>query len=982
MTEKPNGKRELEQGSSKELLDFYWKLASDSPSERLAAAAGLIKGLNAADNEEYWQYALNRLVKGLSSSRGSSRLGFSIALSEVLNTRADHISVSEYLDLVTDHFKVSSNVSGHEERGLNFGALFAMKTLAQGPLMFKKSTSLTEYERFLNNSLELANRKPWLRESVFFTLCELVGKLSETYFDTDSAIRMTVGKVHEQGFTLTSEGIALYLSLSSEQRVEYGTDVQNGWKHGDPLANGNLHLLAKALKEVPVNEEGNTKQKGNWKPSLHFVWGKLLSELGSEKAVDRQEIKQKSKKHKSNKKQESQSQEVERVSLEEFWKSVVDEGLFAGSASAERKYWGFEILILFIQHLRHVNSLFSANLMRCLINQLSQSDRFLNKVAKRVVATIQTVAKSRPDLSAEIIESLLKVAPNFDNITKSKTIEDMIPNVPSDRISHLVSSFVAVFTNPNESDQKAIDMRRQWAVDSLLKLVKSRRHDSESIEWVQEIIDMLVKYGYFKDLGVKVSVSVANVCQSRMDSVMTLTVGLRRSDNRSWAYCALQKIVSYESDGSELLNPFEGDLLKAKQKSIKTLEKIRKKRLSSTHADSPQLEAFELLYSLVLIKVYSTDSEAATILDELQLCYNTIIGKAKNEEGDDDDQVDASQVLTEILLSFLSRKSALLRKLSETVWQTFTSQITDGSLQLLYDVLKAKETVEGQGSLFDNDDEMEVDEEGDKGEDMDDNEEEEKDNESSSESDENSDSSDEDEVLKEADQKTNAALAQALGITDHSENESGVGDEEDDDDEESMDDEQMMVLDEQLAAIFRERQKVVSEHKSGNKKKQEALEARQNMIQFKSRILDLLDIYIKNQPCSDIILSAIVPLLTVIRSTKDKTLGEKAHQILRNRLCKVKTAPTILDAKPSLSILETIHAEAKKSPNKSHSLACNQSSVFVVKVLLHHDKEIADKISAIYASSLSEWMKRPGCKVTAPMFFDVVNFISSTRKDK
>lgn len=65
--------------------DHFYKLASDLPEERLQAAVGVIKDLSALEvpqEIEEWNYTINRLVKGLGSSRNSARLGFLCVLAK------------------------------------------------------------------------------------------------------------------------------------------------------------------------------------------------------------------------------------------------------------------------------------------------------------------------------------------------------------------------------------------------------------------------------------------------------------------------------------------------------------------------------------------------------------------------------------------------------------------------------------------------------------------------------------------------------------------------------------------------------------------------------------------------------------------------------------------------------------------------------------------------------------------------------------
>lgn len=1009
---------------NKKLLDFFWQLAKDNEEVRVEAAVGLLDTLIQTNSEEDWDYTFNRLIKGLPSPNGSSRIGFSMALTELLNVRAENITISKYIETLKEHTNASGNLKGHEERAQNFGRLFGIQSLTNSQLIQQKSTTLEDFESVVILILELAKSKAWLRESCFFSLCLLVEKLPETSFDTDKAIEFTLKSVDEFKFTTTSEGVALYLLVPQEKRHAL-PDLTNGWKQNDPLAKGNLSLLTKALKEIDtsqnnsINEntdetaknneskdakdnkkEINKKQKGNWKARLHFVWTKLALYFQSSLSATEQS-EQKSKKHKSKKSKNDFSSESGFITLDEFWKAVIDEGFFSSSASNERKYWGFEVHSLFLQVLTNsddVKALFSPNFMRSLVNQLSQKDRYLHKIAQKTVATINEVGTRRPELIPVLLTSLLlskQGSPNFDQLTKTKTTQKLFSSIHIEEVPSIVNILILVLVNPGETEQKPSDARRQWALDHLLHLVKTHSHNNEkSSSWIDEILVILIREGYFisktsssskkdkkrkhdeasTDLEVNPPFSEKTVeqCQQRLTSIITATVGVKRTDNTSWAYRALSTILKFEKD-LKLRTPFEGELLKAKDKAIKTVEKVRKKRLSSPHADNPQLEAFELLFSLVLLQVYSTDSEAASVLDELQLCYNTIIGKSKVEEGaDEHEEIDASQVLTEIILSFVSRQSNLLRKISETVWETFSSEITAESFQLLFDVLATKESTEGQEEMFEDDEDEEDDEEDD---DID-----------SSLDDDNDDDDDENDVVDdkvaELERVANKALAEALGIN---------GKEEDNydsegDDEESMDDEQMMALDGQLATIFKERQKALTEHGTSATRKR-SLEAKINMVNFKSRIIDLIEIYVKTQPNSPLILLTVLPLLNILKSSNDKALTDRTHNLLKAKICKLKSISLQASNNRSHSVtsetlvqhIVSIHTLARRSPRQILSQACNQASVFLAKVLIIHDASYIEHVVNIYSQSMIEWLSRPSSKTQAALFFEFVNWANAVR---
>jgi DNA polymerase phi len=76
------------------MMELYEQLASNEEEKRIKAAEELVRKVVDGGKTGYTEksvdskYALNRLVKGLSSGRESARLGFSIALTEVQTIHA------------------------------------------------------------------------------------------------------------------------------------------------------------------------------------------------------------------------------------------------------------------------------------------------------------------------------------------------------------------------------------------------------------------------------------------------------------------------------------------------------------------------------------------------------------------------------------------------------------------------------------------------------------------------------------------------------------------------------------------------------------------------------------------------------------------------------------------------------------------------------------------------------------------------------
>ena len=93
--------------------------------------------------------------------------------------------------------------------------------------------------------------------------------------------------------------------------------------------------------------------------------------------------------------------------------------------------------------------------------------------------------------------------------------------------------------------------------------------------------------------------------------------------------------------------------------------------------------ALTSLYSLTILQVYNGDPDAITLLDELKACYAKF-WKQKDSKLEDDSE--ASKVLVEVVLTFVSKQSKLFARMSEQVFAAFCGEIDSQALQLLADV--------------------------------------------------------------------------------------------------------------------------------------------------------------------------------------------------------------------------------------------------------------------------------------------------------
>lgn len=115
--------------------------------------------------------------------------------------------------------------------------------------------------------------------------------------------------------------------------------------------------------------------------------------------------------------------------------SLYPENLFSATASRERKFWGFLLLQKVLQDPESYGklfpSVFSHNLVRCIINHVQEKDRFLNRAADKSLKVLILTVENDPRMLANTLPHLIggHGTYNFDKVTKTKTIEKLLSTV-------------------------------------------------------------------------------------------------------------------------------------------------------------------------------------------------------------------------------------------------------------------------------------------------------------------------------------------------------------------------------------------------------------------------------------------------------------------------------------------------------------------------------------------------------------------------
>lgn len=929
-------------------------------------------------------YALRRLLRGLASPRESSRLGFAVVLTELLSRISYAVTAKEILVLVLKYSNAQGAASRQEQKDLMFAKLFGIMSLVQSGLLSQSTTTLGDFKRSIRVLIALSQDKQWMAESCAWVMVSAFSRLAQTsleWADEANAWMLTQLSTTKE---VTSEKVAVLLTLGKDADPQFFSDNSPRYlRREHPLSTSNLPQMAKILREaVPSEgEDAVTGARSRWQPKIHFVWDIILDTFFDQEAG-----------------------ENKLASFPDFYRVVVDESLFAASSSHDRKSWGFQVFERSLQRASDDDKplLFTPNFMRTLMNQLGSPDRLLHKAAVKATQTIRDVVKQQPHLGFVLVTQLIGTNghPNFDSITKTKTVEQTLAALDTDRVRQYVKHLVEVICQTVETqdeDQLAeISNRRKWAFDQLLFLVRTHAIPKDD-QLLIEVLTYLAAHGYFTmakstkkyalldrlplpaltdDLRAIARARFLS-CVSELSNGVTTVSNSDGTTKKSqgttqtgelWLGKAHEILSTLEKDANfSTIFDKDEEIAEKLAEGVKCLDKVRKLEAKSVElATKERLRAFQtLLLSALLISTDAADG-ASDLVEPLCACAERLFfspKKATKAKKQTDDAPSGMELLCDCLLSFLELSSAFLRSQATHAFEVFSQDMTRESMGLLLSHLQ--------------DEDMQVDEEEDDGAESSDESavvangkasvsdtsatsEDEQDDDSSADDDSEVDDEEVDEDLRARLQ----AVLRESGLDEKAEDEDeedGVSDAGSESSVEFSDlgDDEMLLLDDKLAEVFR--QKVAATR--GPK------EAKKEVIVLRFKVLELIEMFARKQPLSPLMLDLITPVYDLWsgRDEESEQLANKAREVLVSRISKAKTVPTDIDASQVTALLERMHKEARDSTSHDVSNLAQALNVYLTKVALSQDGKVKTCLSgqllSIYRASLLDYLMRKACRL-------------------
>ncbi|WWD16543.1 hypothetical protein CI109_100970 [Kwoniella shandongensis] len=956
----------------------------DEDGERDLEGARLDKQLS-KDNADDIVYCVKRLVRGLASSRESSRLGFAVALTELLS-RIPTVTARQIFSLVIRNSQYNKSMKGSDERDLMFARLFGITAIVQSKSLYASTSTKDDFRNVVEGLIWLGQGKAWMRESAWWTLVEAVqGLVSSEVEWKDAAFEELVEIIFEEK-TWTQEKVALVLLLEDQlPQLDWKSHLAPTFKYTPLLNSHNLVTLGRVLKEASGEEDEGiaASTSGSWKPQLHFVWSIILDRYFP-KATS------------------SSSENTSEAPFQDFFRVVVDESLFSNTASSQRRYWGFQVFERALPLLppSQMPLIFTPNFMRCWMNNLSSADRYLHKAALQIAKRVQDVIKENPKVGFTLLSQLVGKhgRQDFDKVTKTKTVESIMGSLNVDGVKEFVTYLQSIISgNAQENlDSSRIDERRLWALDQIQALCRNGSVPKDD-NWVSSVLDFLLVHGFFlirktdKKSAIAalhaapkpaLSESTAAACRARFFSCLveltTASVSQRATDESSkptrqqgcdlsgklWVRRAVETISALENDTKhvELVTDADEEIKVIRKGASATLTGLSKAK----EDDKEVAKGVEILLSFFVLQTYDEVDDALDLLEDVNTAAQKIFDLPSTESSasSDDDEAAPIDALLDVLIALLDKGSSDLRNLANLVFGTVSSAFTESSMKLLNAQLEQSAASAAAEDGDDDDDEVEDEVDQEEGSDDDDEEE--------AESSEEEEDDDDDDNLAPVDPAFRQRVAEALQVAGMGVDEN-ADDGSDDEQEEYWDDDQMMKVDEQLAEVFRQQ--------ATTTKRTDLKHLQIESLHFKNRILDFYDTYAKRQLTNPVVLEVVGALLRLVRASasSEGELANKAAGILRSRFNKPKDVPSSADVDVAAELLTQIHEMAQKAPSAEFSNLCSVCSLFVSRAIDastdSSDKSSATESSPVvesYRKTLADFMTRKSSLVHPAFVLDFV----------
>ncbi|XP_017763658.1 PREDICTED: myb-binding protein 1A [Eufriesea mexicana] len=927
------------------ILDYFTKLKNEIESERIHGGIALLKYLiqqnsEHSDSQEF-KYAIKRLIRSLGSSKTTSRIGFYTTLTVYLIMNPE-TSIEQFLSIVNSELHPVNSNSKSENGDIYMGRILAYGTLIRSKILLNSTCEIQL--QIIQDLINAGKQRSYLSIVSVSFLVEFVNQIDA------ECIKQSVWPVIEKEFgkpwteqTLDSFYALLVIknkcpSLVNEfSKKHFGTE--------NIITKETMDDIVKVLLDLP-------RIISCHHPIFKFFCENLVS---TELIID-------------------------------FW-THIDQKFTKPSKTDE--YLVVQILKFILSNTIDKSilpSLLSPNYVQHMLKKCTGS-KYHNKdeviLGFKEVLNLLILATNSDDTKLKIQIAVLKkliLYPGdlmIEKKTGIKVIQMLTGNLNLDGIKKVSKIYRDIIENTiprNKLNTKAesfwTNAERIYAAHLLTRLMGHPKTLVDK-EWRLDQLKFLFTYGLCEmpNVGVDLAPQFKETFYHALDHKLP-----RLNDLRN----ILSELVHFldihlKKQTLKLRNPLGNEANNSWEKVMCLIKNLEN--------NSRKTEAVPVFHTMNLhmgLQLFSDSQMAIMAIDELQSCYERLLKKSKkhkiNSNKTQDDEPEWVEVVVDLLLSFYSKNSHLLRSLVGCVFPHICSYVTPTAIHQILAVLDVRDD---KGPLitkngFNNEEEENSSEtESNSDSDNDDkineeniNNEVETSTDNDSDSNEESMNEDEDEDEDEDETVTDRlrmAVRQALG-------DASVQTDDEDINVDNIDEEEGKRLDESLAAAFR----ILRENRQSRSKKQE--KSAQTLTHFRIRVIDLLETYLEYTPSMAIVLDMLLPLFTLleycIKDPHQKPLQDRVRSCLKilSMIKKFKDTENV-DEELLTVILKALIEKGERTTSVYHEMSDKlaECCTFLVRCVQQANVS-TDAIIKIYVENLTAFFKRRDC-VLSPLLF-------------
>eukprot|EP01103_Thecamoeba_quadrilineata_P018509 TRINITY_DN705_c6_g1_i1.p1 TRINITY_DN705_c6_g1~~TRINITY_DN705_c6_g1_i1.p1 ORF type:complete len:1292 (-),score=381.84 TRINITY_DN705_c6_g1_i1:44-3919(-) len=903
-------KRELMQNDS--FMKHFRDLSSTDPEVRTQGAENLFLFLgDQSESTPEINYSLERLSRGLASSHEAARQGFGLALSELLRRYpfASHDEIFTTLEI-----RNKGKKNSREQVDYMNGLIFTIIAIERSGRLEKLASSKKEEFISLVTKMfqilkEASSTKSFLREISLQVTTSLLPLVKSDVF-SKNVLPIFKAQLQEEISKLSPELLGLLINFYKF----YKFDVKTISEHWSMLKKGENPLNETTFKHLVPIMKGCVYTT----PRLHSVWELFLQVILPNKDEKKPSL----------------------SFFKTFWQDFVLDDLLGKTTTKSKKLMAFLIFQKLVPLITPplLPIVFSETFLRHISNEINASKSPFQTVATEA---FQEFALASANFEPEVVLNLLISFTNSPLASKlSKQIGQIEKCLDSKAaksfVSHLKDKFyVANIDFDHERDinfemkEDKVDYVRSKLLIKFFTLAKNSVIEG-NFELLDSTIQFFIFYGYFKpkkeDITKKdlnglneefarkfdppLSTAVRRKCISLgiglVKSLHKLSLSKPKGEKvkaESQEFNLLDNIFKkmrslLDNKNFELITPLTEEQTNALDLSIKNLKATSEKLKDPDTEKASMAKVFNLMFSHIFFEFLSEPEDMSQIIPELEDLYKVF-------EKDDDKKEEKIVVFTDILLSLLSRTSAVVRSVVSIAFEMFTPHLNAEAIDLLTNVITSPP-----------DSDVLQDEEPSQDADSADDDE--------SDSDGGSDSSDDEDEEEEEEEKEVDAKAEG-------DKEVTAGSVEDMDDDENLPpatDEEMLKMDEKIADVLRE----------AKKEKTDKIEMRTRLQNFKFKILELVNIYLKKQSSNPLLLKFVLPLLESMKlasvSPNEAPYFNSASKLFQ-KLKSTKPYPSNVQEQEATDLLNKVLTMLGASQSKQLSKVLCWAVVYLLKVTLH-----------------------------------------------